>query len=499
MREIEVGPAPGTISPVRGIVSAAGYVPYRRLDRSEIQQFFGAGGGRGTRAVASHDEDTSTLGVEAARLALRSVPGVRPDSLWFATSNPAYLDKTNATVLHAALRLNSAVPAFDFGGALRSGVGALQAALTDSSRVMVVTADVRDGLATSADESVGGDAAAAILVGSEEPGVEVIAEWLGSGSATGEFLDRWRLPGETRSKLWEERFGETRYLALGQEAWERALKNVGLASAEIDRVIITGMHTRANKALVRKLNVRDDTTCDDLAASVGQSGAAHPGLVLASVIEEEAAEHHTRGSGRVIALVHLADGADVAIFCTTDALASFRPTRTVQQQIECGAPISYAKFLSWRGMVSLEPPRRPEPQRVSSSAAWRNEAWKFGFVGSMDRSSGAVHLPPARVSMRGGAVDDMEPVPLADTQGTVATFTVDRMAYSPSPPIVFAVVDFDGGSRFPVELTDADADSLAIGDRVEMTFRRLFTADGIHDYFWKAKPVRPHVNGGSQT
>ena len=29
-----------------------------------------------------------------------------------------------------------------------------------------------------------------------------------------------------------------------------------------------------------------------------------------------------------------------------------------------------------------------------------------------------------------------------------------------------------------------------IGDRVTMTFRRLFTADGIHDYFWKAKPVR---------
>jgi hypothetical protein len=22
-----------------------------------------------------------------------------------------------------------------------------------------------------------------------------------------------------------------------------------------------------------------------------------------------------------------------------------------------------------------------------------------------------------------------------------------------------------------------------------MTFRRLFTADGIHDYFWKARPV----------
>jgi uncharacterized OB-fold protein len=77
------------------------------------------------------------------------------------------------------------------------------------------------------------------------------------------------------------------------------------------------------------------------------------------------------------------------------------------------------------------------------------------------------------------------------------TFTVDRMVYSPSPPVVFAVVDFDGGGRFPVELTDVDDGSLAIGDRVEMTFRRLFTADGIHDYFWKAKPIRTERKGGS--
>ncbi len=92
--------------------------------------------------------------------------------------------------------------------------------------------------------------------------------------------------------------------------------------------------------------------------------------------------------------------------------------------------------------------------------------------------------------MAGGALDDMEPAPMADVAGTIVTFTIDRLAYSPSPPIVFAVVDFDGGGRFPVELTDVDADEVQIGDRVEMTFRRLFTADGIHNYFWKARPVR---------
>ncbi len=92
-------------SAVRGILSAAGYVPYRRLARADISSFMGSGGGKGTRAVASHDEDTTTLGVEAARLALRSAPGQVPDALWFATSQPAYLDKTNATAVAAALRL----------------------------------------------------------------------------------------------------------------------------------------------------------------------------------------------------------------------------------------------------------------------------------------------------------------------------------------------------------------------------------------------------------
>jgi uncharacterized OB-fold protein len=92
--------------------------------------------------------------------------------------------------------------------------------------------------------------------------------------------------------------------------------------------------------------------------------------------------------------------------------------------------------------------------------------------------------------MEGGAVDDMEPLAMADALGTVVTFTIDRMVYSPSPPVVFAIVDFDGGGRFPVELTDVDANEVKVGGRVEMTFRRLFSADGIHDYFWKGRPVR---------
>ncbi len=468
---------------MRGIISSAAYVPYRRLARTSISAFLGAGGGKGSRSVASHDEDTTTMGVEAARIALRSAPAAAPGAVWFATATPAYLDKTNATAVHAALRLPSDVAALDFGGAIRSGMGALMTAMTGAGTVLVVISDQRDGLPGGADESFGGDGAAAMIIGDDGPGAPVVAEFLGAASATDEFLDRWRAPGERRSRSWEERFGETRYVPLGREAWSRALKNAGVESGDVSKVVVTGMHGRATKAFASKLGLAPEVLADDLAGTIGQTGAAHPGLVLSSVLEQSE-------SGDVVAVVHLADGADVVVLRVTEARAAWTPARPVEAQIASGADLSYGRFLSWRQMLTPEPPRRPEPARVSASAAGRSEDWKFAFVGSRDRSSGAVHLPPARVSMEGGAVDDMEPLSMADTQGTVVTFTVDRMVYSQSPPVVFAVVDFDGGGRFPVELTDVDADGLAIGDRVEMTFRRLFSADGIHDYFWKARPVR---------
>jgi hydroxymethylglutaryl-CoA synthase len=470
---------------MRGIVSIAGYIPYRRLQRSAVSSLFQKGGGQGTRSVASYDEDTTTMGVEAARLALSAAPGAAPDAIWFATATPAYLDKTNATAIHAALRQPADASAFDFGGAIRSGIGALRSSLAaaGTGTALVVLSDLRDGLPTSADESAAGDGAAAILVGDDGPGTPVIAEYLGGASITEEFVDRWRSPGDRCSKVWEERFGETLYVPAGTEAWESALKGAGLQAAEVTHVAVTGMHGRAVKAVGRKLGVGPDALRDDLTSTVGQTGAAHPGLVLASLLEQAA-------PGDVVAVVSLADGADVLLCRATEVLASWSPAQTIADQIATGADLPYGKFLSWRGMVTTEPPRRPEPSRVSSSAAWRNQAWKYGFVGSRDHGSESVHLPPARISMKGGAVDDMEPIGRADAVATIATYTIDRLAYSPSPPTVFAVLDFDGGGRFPVELTDVDPDTVDIGDRVTMTFRKLFSADGIHDYFWKAKPLR---------
>ena len=423
------------------------------------------------------------MAVEAARLARRSAPeGTALGALWFSTASPAYLDKNNASAIHAALRLDTQVAALDFGGALRSGVGALRTALDGNGCVMVIAADMRGGLPTSADESQGGDGAAAFVVGSDADG-PVVAEFLGAASATEEFIERWRAPGSDRSRAWEERFGEVKYAPLAEQAWNAALKAVELSPEQVDRLIVTGMHARAVRGIAGRLGASNAKTADDLATTVGNTGTAHPALLLTNALE-------TSEPGHVVALVVLADGVDVLLFRTTDAIASYRPARSVATQVANGGALAYGKFLSWRGSVSLEPPRRPEPDRISASVSGRSEEWKYAFVGSRDSNSGELHLPPARVSRVGDAVDEMVAAPMSEIEGTIALFTIDRIAFSLSPPITFAVVDFDGGGRHPVELTDVDVDGLKIGDRVEMTFRKLFTADDIHNYFWKARPVR---------
>jgi uncharacterized OB-fold protein len=276
--------------------------------------------------------------------------------------------------------------------------------------------------------------------------------------------------------LWEERFGETRYSALGAEALKLALDQAGADAAAVRYLAVAGLHGKAVRAVAAASGLPPERIADRMESTVGNAGAAQPGLLLAATLERMRAE----APGQLVVLLVLADGADAFVMRTTSALAAHRPARPVAAQVSAGAPVGYGTYLAWRGMLPVEPPRRPEPARPSASAASRNLAWKFGLVGSRGED-GMVRMPPSPL--------DGTPVPMAAATGTIVTFTVDRLAYSPSPPVVFAVVDFDGGGRLPVELTDVRADQVRIGDRVELTFRRLYTAEGVHNYFWKARPA----------
>jgi hydroxymethylglutaryl-CoA synthase len=463
-----------------GIVGYHAYLPGYRLQRGEIAAAIGASA-RGVRCVAGYDEDSTTLGVAAA---LPAVRGREPEvgSVWFATTDPVYADKTNATAIHAALDLEPGIIAADLGASLRSGIAALLVAARDGG--LAVLADRRGGPAGGADEREGADAAAAFLFGEQDP----LAEIIGTASVTAEFIDRWRAPGTPDGAAWEERFGEQRYTELAHQLLTRL---AGAELGDIQRFAVAGSNARAVRSVAKIVQQATGAKLEgaDLADAIGHAGAAQPGLALASLLD-------AASTGETLLLISLADGADALILRATEALAT-RRGEPLRAQVDRGVTIGYPQYLLWRERLAAERPRRPDPDRPSAPFAWRNRRYKLSMTGGRCGKCGAVQFPLPRVCYQCHAADDFEPVPASGQTGRIVTFTVDRLAYSPSPPLVSAIVALEHGGRLQCELTDVRG-PIQVGDEVVPTFRRGATVGGIRNYLWKARPVYPTTPDGAE-
>src|ERR1700730_9717259 len=375
------GPYPRT-----GIVGYPPYLPGYRPQRSEIAAAVGASA-RGERCVAGHDEDSTTLGVAAALPAVRGRErGV--GSVWFATTDPVYVDKTNATAVHAALDLQPGIIAADLGANLRSGIVALFAAARDGG--LAVLADRRGGPAGGADERDGADAAAAFLFGEEDPLARVIC----TASVTAEFIDRWRAPGAPDGAAWEERFGEQRYIELADQLLARLSKAGTEAGAElggVQRFAVAGSNARAVRSVASIVQKATGARREgaDLADVIGNAGAAQAGLALADLLDAARA-------GEALLLISLADGADALILQATGAIGASRG-EPMRAQVDRGVTIGYPQYLLWRERLAAERPRRPDPDRPSAPFAWRNRRYKLSMAGGRCRTCGAVQFPLPRV------------------------------------------------------------------------------------------------------
>ena len=466
------------------IVSYGAYVPFNRLQRDTISQALGVQAGPGRRAVASYDEDAVTMAVEAARACLSAAGDATPAVVSFATTDPPYLEKLNAATVHAALDLPAEARAVDLACSVRSGLAGLLEAvdLAAAGRSVLATmSDIRIGAPEGAAERGGGDAAAAFLVAADGGIADVAATY----SETHEYLATWRSAGQRFIRSWEERFALTQaYQPLLERAARALLERAGAGPDRVAAAVLDAPNPRAAAAVAKALGLAGEQVVDPLLGEVGHSGAAHAGLLLASALDRSR-------PGDLILVLSVSDGVDGLVLEATDARASYRPRRTVASLVESRRDdLPYTRYLKWRGLLETEPPRRPDPQKPAAPPSLRSERWKFAFVGSQCEECGAYHLPPQIVCVACRANGRMKPVPFADRRASIRTFTVDRLAFTPQPPMVVAVIDFEGGGRFESELTDCQPDNVAIGRQVEMTFRRLYTADGVHNYFWKARLAR---------
>ena len=466
-----------------GIISYGAYIPFNRLQRATIAAALESRPGQGERSVASFDEDVITMAVEAARGARLGREDVPIQSLYLATTEPPYQEKLNSAIMHAALDLPAAIRALDVTCSVGAGLGTLFTAAEGvaAGNRLVAMSDVRMGAPEGAVEQSGGDGAVAFLVGTDN----VIAEIETMYSETLTHQGMWRLPGEKFAKIWEERFTLSQvYVPLLISGGQKVLEKAGLKMDDISAVVLDTPNPRAAGNVAKALGIDPAKFVDGMQATVGHCGAAHAGLLIASALDQAKA-------GDRILVLSVSDGVDAVILKATDAISSYKGAQTVASLIDSKRnDLAYTRYLKWRGILQAEKPRRPDPARPAAPPVFRGRHWKFSFVGSECTECGARHLPPQQVCVSCGAVKKMKGLPFSGRRGNVATYTLDRLAYTLNPPMVMAMIDFDGGGRVELEITDCEPETVDIGMELEMTFRRFWTADGVHNYFWKARPVR---------
>ena len=96
-----------------GIVSYGAHIPFYRLSRDEIAKAMGRPSMGGEKAVASHDEDSITMAVSAARECIRGMDKEKIDALFFASTTSPYKEKQCASLIASVIDLRGNVSVAD--------------------------------------------------------------------------------------------------------------------------------------------------------------------------------------------------------------------------------------------------------------------------------------------------------------------------------------------------------------------------------------------------
>lgn len=465
-----------------GILSYGTYIPLWRLSRTMIEP-----GGKGEKVVAGYDEDSVTMGVAAGLECLKGLNRQSVDGLYFASTTAPYKEKLAATVVATALDLRRDLLVADFANSLRAGTIALRAALDavkagTAGQVLVVAADCRLGAPGSEWEQKCADGAAAVLIG----GSGLISEAGHCFSVCDEILDVWRSQEDRFVRAWENRFVAAEgYVRVTRDAVTGLMTKYGLSPDEFTKIVIAVPDKRRQAQLAGILGFDAARHLQDsLLDSVGDCGTAYPLMLLASALERAAA-------GDTILLSAYGNGSDAYTFKVTDRAAAPVDRRTIDDYLLSKKTIpSYAAYLHWKGLLPEQNPPYPLGE-ISAPALWREREQNMRLYAGRCTVCGAIQHPPQRVCVKCRAKDQFEYVRLSDKRGELVTYSVDYVEGNSGVPAVLCVVNFEGGGRIDCSMTDwTTLEEIKIGMTLEMTFRKLYVRDGIHQYLWKCAPPR---------
>jgi 3-hydroxy-3-methylglutaryl CoA synthase len=483
-----------------GITAYGAYIPRRRLQRKAVAQanaWFApnlVGGARGERAMANWDEDAVTMAFEAGRDCLPATDPAKDrahvDAIYFASTTLPFADRQNAGIVAAALSLAENISSVDIVSSQRAGTSALLAALDAvtagrAAAPLLVASDKRKARAASAQELAYGDAAAAFTLGSDN----TIADFLGSHSLTLDFVDHFRGEGEDFDYGWEERWiRDEGYSKIVPAVVKALLSKLDIAPGDIAHFVLPCPFAKLDQTLAKQCGIDPANVRDNLASTVGDSGAAHALLMLAQALEQAK-------SGDKILVVQFAQGADALLFEVTPRLADLAKRNGVAGALaRRKEETNYLKFLGFNGLIELEKGMRAEvDKRTALTVLYRKSDMLLSLVGGKCRVCGTAQFPKSRICVNPNckAVDSQDDYGFSEQQGTILSWSADFLTYSMDPPSHYGMITFAEGGRLMADITDVEQRQIDTGSKVRMAFRikDFDPKRGFVRYFWKAVPV----------
>ena len=440
--------------------------------------------GRGERAIANFDEDSLTMGVAAGSNCLGDIDRSTLGGLFFATTTSPYKEKQISVTAAAALDLAPTIMTADFSNSLRAGTTALQRAVEavrggSVNRVLVITSDMRLPTPGSEFETLFGNGAVAFLISRDN----VAVEYRDNYTLSDEIHDVWRSDEDRYVRSWEARFTrDAGTLRITPAAVSAFLKKAKLSEKEISKIAFYAPNPNDHRSVAKTLGLQKTQVQDPMFDRIGDTGAAFSLMQFASALE-------SAHPGDNMLIAGYGSGADVSQWVV---VKTHFPKRGIHALLESKKILKdYRKYLRWRNMVeTVSGRRRPPTPTPSASALWRETGQNIRLRGVRCLSCGTIQYPPQLICYKCHGRENFESYLFSDKRARVVTYAIDYMSPSPDPPAVIAVLNFEGGGRMFLTMTDKDADHVQIGMNVGVSFRKLFSAEGIHNYFWKCVPDR---------
>ena len=480
-----------------GIVDAAAYVPAMRLDRQTV---FAANAwanpalkslARGARSMCNWDEDSITMGVEAARRCLAGRPRERLRRLYFASTTPPFADRQSAAVTGEALNLAGNLAAVDLANSRNAGLQAFCEAVRGSDPALVVAADARRARPGSAQELQYGHGAAAVLLGGEKKIAEVVAEH----RLSCDFVDQFRGSREPFDYRWEERWIRDRgYRAILPALVRGVLERAGVAPEQLSRAVLPAAPPRMTAALTRSLGLADGLVQEGRLGDVGDTGAPHPLLLTVDALAQAEPEE-------LILVAGFAQGGIALLLRTTGRLAGWQARNAGRAGLSPPrSENAYTKYLSFCGLLPMDFGMRAEADAKTRLSVFdRHRAELTGFVGGRCPACKTVQFPRSVrcVNPNCNAEAQQEAAPLAEQPGEVSSFTQDWLAYTPHPPLQYGLAATAEGARVLMEFTECPLERMRVGLKLRFVFRihAIDSQRGYRRYFWKGAPAPGEEKG----